>query len=103
MPIQQYAGSRDSSSGQGYNLPTHLLGDEGETDEDKKPAATEETQEPTKQGPRHHTPVLPPMPPQPPDDEDEDYTASRDARGRQDPSPSPLSDFKDLSKALPDP
>lgn len=101
MPIQQFAGSRDTSSGQGYNLPTHLLGDEGETDDDKKPAATEETQE-VKRGPRHHTPVLPPMPPQPPDDdEEEDDSGSLDAPGRQDPSP--LGDLQDLSKALPDP
>ncbi|KAL7509171.1 hypothetical protein ACHAXN_006178 [Cyclotella atomus] len=101
VPIQQFAGSRDTSSGQGYNLPTHLLGDEGETDDDKKPAATEETQE-VKRGPRHHTPVLPPMPPQPPDDDDEeDYSGSLDAPDRQDPSP--LGDLQDLSKALPNP
>ena len=112
IPTQQYAGGGDTSPAQeSYNLPTHLLGEEDETSAGKeaKPAAkdTPETSEYAKrEGPRHHTPVLPPMPPQPPDDneEGEEYTGSRDAPGHQeDPSPSPLGDMQDLNKALPDP
>jgi hypothetical protein len=105
VPIQQYSGQAESLQGKGYNLPTHLLGDEGETSADleSKPSA-QETSDSAKRS-RHHTPVLPPMPPQPADDEDDDeeYPGSRDASGRQDdPSPSPLDDFNDLTKALPD-
>ena len=103
VPMQQYAGHGESSQ---YNLPAHLLGDEGETsvEYESKPAA-QDAAESTKRMSRQHTPVLPPMPPNPPDDEDdEEYIGSHDAPGRQDDtSPSPLTDMKDLNRALPDP
>ena len=101
VPIQQYAGQGESSE---YNLPTHLLGEEGETsaEHESKPAAREAS-ESMKRSSRQHTPVLPPMPPNPPDDEDDEgYTGSHDAPGSQH-TPSPLTDMKDLTKALPDP
>ena len=103
MPIQQYRGHEESFPSQGYNLPKHLLGDEGEisTATESKPAAqeTHKIAEPTRMltDARNNFPVLPPMPPQPLDDEDEGEEEHTGA------SSSPLDDVTGLNKALPDP
>lgn len=94
VPIQQYTRHEESFPAQGYNLPTHLLGDEGElsADSESKPAAQE-----TLDSAKQYTSVLPPMPSQPLDDEDEGEEEHTGA------SSSPLDDVTGLCKALPDP